>query len=153
MRGSDNSEESEGGFDSDNIDEAVDEEGDDDNDLESERIQGSQGDDLGGGGGDDDDDSVRGGSGGDDGEGLGGSDEEQGTRDVGDEGRTGDEEENYGYKYLADEDDEDDDDEPVDVADDVLGPEDGEGDVDEVNLLGFTAFQADMYQYWNIYDL
>jgi len=125
--------------DRDRLDEAVEKEGDGDNDSESERIQGSWGDDRGGRG-DDDNISLRGGSGGDDGEGLGGDDEEPGTGDVDNEGRNGDEEEDYGYGYLVDEDEEEEDDEPLDVADDVLGPEDGEGDVDEVNLLGFTAF-------------
>src|ERR1700678_2506279 len=59
-----------------------------------------------------------------------GGDEELGTRDVDDEGSDGDEEDDYGYRDLVDEADneEDSDDEPLDVADDALGPEDGEGD-------------------------
>jgi len=75
-------------------------------------------------------------------EGMGGSDDEEGcTRDLdGDEGRGGDEEKDYGYSYLVDDEDGEDSDAPPDMADDALGPEDGEGDVDEVNMLGFTAF-------------
>src|ERR1700679_1883078 len=71
-----------------------------------------------------------------------GGDEEPGTRDVDDEGSNGDEEDDYGYRDLVDEADneEDSDDEPLDVADDALGPEDGEGDDDDVNLLGLAAF-------------
>jgi len=125
--------------DGNDVDEAVDKEGDGDNDSESEHIQGSRGDDLGGGS-DDDDISLRGGSGGHYGEGLGGDNKEPETGDVDDEGRNGDEEEDYGYRYLVDEDDDEDDDEPFDIAGDALGPEDGEGDVDEVDLLGFAAF-------------
>jgi hypothetical protein len=124
---------SEDGFDGDDVDEAMDKEGDGDNSLESEHIQSSRGDDN----------DLGGGNGGDDGEGLGGGDEEPGTGDIDDEGRNGDEEEDYGYRYLVDEDSDEedsDDDEPLDVADDALGPEDGEGDADEVNLLGFAAF-------------
>jgi hypothetical protein len=120
MQGGDDPDESEDG----DVDEAVDKEGDGDNHLESERIQGSQGDYN----------NLRDGEG----EGLGGGDEELGTGDVNDEGRNGDEEEDYGYRYLVDKDsneEDSDDDEPSDVADDALGPEDGEGDVDEVNLL------------------
>jgi len=133
--GRNNSGESKDGSDIDDVDEAgMDKEGDNDNHAEGEHIQGSQGDNLGGDG---DDDGLRGGNGSDDGQGLRGSDEE---REMGDEGRSGDEEEDYGYKYLVDEDDEEDDDEPLDDTDDALGPEDGEGDVEEVNLLGFAAF-------------
>jgi len=108
----------------------VDKEGGGDNDSESEHIQSTWGDDDNNLGGDNHGD--------DEGEGL----EELGTGDVDDEGRNGDEEEDYGYTYLVDKDsDEDsDDDEPLDIADDALGPEDGEGDVDEVNLLGFASF-------------
>jgi hypothetical protein len=129
MRGGDDLDESEDG----DVDEAVDEEGDGDNHLESEHIQGSQGDYN----------NLRDSNGGDEGEGLGGGDEEPGTGDVDDEGRNGDEEEDYGYRYLVDKDSDEedsDDDEPLDVADDALGPEDGEGDDDEVNLLGFAVF-------------
>ena len=43
-------------------------------------------------------------------------------------------------RYLVDEDDNEDDDEPFDITDDALGPKDGEGDVDKVDLLGFAAF-------------
>jgi hypothetical protein len=39
-------------------------------------------------------------------------------------------------KWLTDEDDN----EPLDVTDNALGLEDGEGDVDEINLLGFADF-------------
>ena len=118
--------ESEDGFDGSDIDEAVDEEGGGDNDWESEHIQGNQD-----------------GNGGDKGEGLGGGDGELGTGDVDDEGGIGNEEEDYGYRYLGDEESEEEDsgdEEPLDVADDALGPEDGEGDDDDVNLLGFAAF-------------
>ena len=80
------------------------------------------------------------GNSGDDGEGLGGDNEELEAGDVNDEGRNGDEEEDYGYRYLVDEEDEEDDDEPLDDADNALGPEDGEGDVDEMHLLSFAAF-------------
>ena len=109
--------ESEDGFDSSDIDEAVDEEGGGNNDWESEQIQGNQ-------------------------DGNGG-DGELGTGDVDDEGGIGDEEEDYGCRYLGDEESEEEDlgdEEPLDVADDALGPEDGEGDDDDVNLLGFAAF-------------
>ena len=87
-----------------------------------------------------DDISLRGGNSGDDGEGLRGDNKELETGDVNDEGRNGDEEEDYGYRYLVDKEDEDDDDEPLDDADDALGSEDGKGDIDKVNLLGFAAF-------------
>jgi hypothetical protein len=99
-------------------------------------------DDLDGDGVDSDSEAVdKGGGdsnlrGNDEGEGL----EEPGTGDVNDEGRSGDEEEDYGYIYGTDEDSDSNDDEPLDVADDALGPEDGEGDVDEVDLLGFASF-------------
>jgi len=142
--------ESEGGFeDADDVDEAqgsetVDKSGDSD----PEPFHGSHGgDNLGRG----------------DGEGLGGSDEEPGNGDV-DDDRSGDEEpgtgdvdndrsgdeepgtgdndddDDYGYRYLVDDGDDEDSDDPLDFADDALGPEDGEGDVDEINLLGFAAF-------------
>ena len=91
-----------------------------------------------------------------DGQGLGGCDDEPGNGDSdgddrsGDEGprtgdfddneRSGDEEEDYGYCYLVDDKDDKGGDEPLDVADDVLGPEDGEEDIGKVNLLGFAAF-------------
>ena len=45
-----------------------------------------------------------------------------------------------GYDYLVDDEDEDNGDKTLDFADDPLGPEDGEGDVDELNVLGFAAF-------------
>lgn len=111
----------------------MDKEGDGDNGLESERIQGRQGDYN----------NLRDGNGGGEGEGLGDGDKEPGTGDVDDKGRNGDEEEDYGYRYLVDKDSDEedsDDDEPLDIADDALGPEDGEGDDDDVNLLGFAAF-------------
>ena len=114
----------------------MDKEGNDHNHPEGEHIQDSWGNDLGGSG-DDDNDSLRGGNGGDNSEGLRGSVEE---RDMSDEGRSGDQEEDYGYKYLVDEDDEDNEKKPLDIADDALGPEDGEEDIDKVDLLGFTAF-------------
>jgi len=41
---------------------------------------------------------------------------------------------------LVDDEDEDNGDKTLDFADDPLGPEDGEGDVDELNVLGFAAF-------------
>jgi hypothetical protein len=111
-QGGDDPDEIEDGFDGNDIDEAVDEEAEV---------------------GDGDDNNLRDSNGGD---------EESGTRDVDDEGSNGDEEEDYGYRHLVDEDDneEDSDDEPLDVGDDALGPEDGEGYDDEVNLLGFAAF-------------
>jgi len=87
-----------------------------------------------------DDISLRGGNSGDDGECLGGDNKELETGDVNDEGRNGNEEEDYGYRYLVDENDDDDDDEPLDDADNALGSEDGKEDVDKVNLLGFAAF-------------
>lgn len=73
--------------------------------------------------------------GGDEGEGL----EKPGTGNVDDEGRYGDEEEDYGL-VDRDSDEDSDDNEPLDIADDALGPEDGEGDIDEVDLLGFASF-------------
>ena len=111
MQGGDDadSDEIEDGFDGNDVDEAVDEEGNgDDNNLRDSN----------------------------------GGDEEPGTRVVNDEGSNGDEEDDYGYRDLVDEadDEEDSDDEPLDVADDALGPEDGEGDDDDVNLLGLAAF-------------
>src|SRR5271168_2044998 len=105
----DDADEIEDGFDGNDVDEAVDEEGNgDDNDPRDSN----------------------------------GGDEEPGTRDVDDEGSNGDEEDDYGYRDLVDEADneEDSDDKPLDVADDTLGPEDGEGDDDDVNLLGLAAF-------------
>ena len=59
---------------------------------------------------------------------------ELGTGNVYDNDRRGDEEEDYRYQYLVDdEDDKDSDsDEPLDVVDDALGPENGEGDVDKI---------------------
>jgi hypothetical protein len=53
-----------------------------------------------------------------------------------------DEEEDYGYNfYVADlDEDGDDSDGSPDDADDALGPEDGEGEMDEVNSLGFASF-------------
>jgi hypothetical protein len=87
--------------------------------------------------------------GGDDEEGSHGDSEEDSDNDpdegqpeggsekvVDDEGNSSCDEE-YGYGYSIDDEDGD---EPPDVADDALGPEDGEGDVDEVSLLGFAAF-------------
>lgn len=59
---------------------------------------------------------------------------------TGDNDRSGDEEEDYGYRYLVDNKDDEESDEPLDIVNDALGPEDGEGEVDEVNLLGFAAF-------------
>jgi hypothetical protein len=121
------------GFDGNDVNEAIDKEGDSDNNLESEHIQGSQGDDN----------NLRGGNSGDEGKDLGGGDKEPGTGDVNDESRNGDKEEDYGYRYLVDEDfneEDSDDNEPLDIADDALGPEDGEEDDDEVNLLGFAVF-------------
>ena len=73
-----------------------------------------------------------------------GGDEEPGTRVVDDEGSNGDEEDDYGYRDLVDEADNKENslccDEPLDVADVTLGPEDGEGDDDDVNLLDLAAF-------------
>ena len=91
-QGGDEPDASEDDFDSNDVDEAMDKEGDGDNDLESKHIQGSQS-----GGSDDDDISLRGGSGGHDGEGLGGDNEEPETGDVNDKGRNDNEEEDYGY--------------------------------------------------------
>lgn len=70
-----------------------------------------------------------------------GGDGDLGDSDDGDpdfEGN-GDEEEDYGYGYAISDEEEDDGD-VLDATEDVLGPEDGEGDIDEVNLLGFAAF-------------
>jgi hypothetical protein len=80
------------------------------------------------GNGDDDDRSWHGGN------------EGPRTGDFDDNEGSGDEEEDYGYRYLVDDENDEDSDEPLDVVDDVLGPEDGEGDIDEVNLLGYAAF-------------
>lgn len=72
--------------------------------------------------------------------GLRGSDDDEGvTPDLDNGEGSGDEEEDYGYGYFVDEEDGEDGNE-LDIADDALGPEDGDGDVDEVNLLGFAAF-------------
>lgn len=49
----------------------------------------------------------------------------------------GDEEDDYGYENRVD--DDDDSEQEPDVADDALGPEDGEGEGDEMDLLGFAA--------------
>lgn len=58
--------------------------------------------------------------------------------------RSGDsEEEDYGYSYIVndtDEDASDNSDSQADLADNLLGPEDGEGEVNETNLLGFADF-------------
>ena len=133
MQGGDDPDESEDGFDGNDVDEAMDKEGDGDNGLESECIQGSQGNYN----------NLRDGNGGDEGEGLRDGNKEPGTGDVDDEGRNGDEEEDYGYRYLVDKDSNKEDldnDERLDIADNALGPEDGEGDDDDVNLLGFAVF-------------
>jgi len=90
--------------------------------------------------GDDNDSDILGGSGSDDG-GLQGSNEEEVTGDLDAGEGSGDEEEDYGYGYVVDgEDRSDDSDAPPDDADDALGPEDGEGETDEVNMLGFASF-------------
>lgn len=53
----------------------------------------------------------------------------------------GDLEEDYGYSVNdRDEDPDEDSDSQPDLADDLLGPEDGEGEADEANLLGFADF-------------
>ena len=51
----------------------------------------------------------------------------------------GDEEDDYGYKNHVDDDDDSDSEQEPDFADDALGPEDGEGEGDEIYLLGFAA--------------
>ena len=132
-----------GGDESENDADDADEDKGDKSNSDNDPIQGrSGGCDLGCSGGD--------------GEGLRGSeelghgidvdiddrsgDEEPGTGDVDDNDRSGDEEEDYGYRYLVNDEDDEDSNEPLDIVDDALGPEDGEGDVDEANLLSFTDF-------------
>ena len=92
--------------------------------------------------GDDDSSSENlGGSGSDDGSlQLEGSDEEVQVDDAGEGSGDSDEEEDYGYGYAIDDEGRDDSDAPPDDADDALGPEDGEGETDEVNILGFALF-------------
>ena len=51
----------------------------------------------------------------------------------------GDEEDDYGYKNHVDDNDSSASEEEPDLADDALGPEDGEGESDEMDLLGFAA--------------
>ena len=55
----------------------------------------------------------------------------------GGDGFDGDEEDDYGYENHVD-DDENSEEEP-DLADDTLGPEDGEGEGDKTYLIGFAA--------------
>ena len=75
-----------------------------------------------------------------DNEGQGGSGDEDGYLDN-DEGSCDEEElEDYGFGYTVDDEDGDDGDVLPDIADDTLGPEDGEGNVDEVNSLSFATF-------------
>ena len=59
--------------------------------------------------------------------------EADGTAEVG-----GDEDD-YGYKNHVDDDDDSESEQEPDLADDALGPEDGEGEGDEMYLLGFAA--------------
>jgi hypothetical protein len=109
------------------------------NDDESENELEPQGHD----GCDDNDSDDLGGSGSDDGglqpEGCN-EDVEEATGDLDAGEGSGDEEEDYGYGYEVDDDDRDDSDAPPDDADDALGPEDGEGEIDEVNMFGFASF-------------
>jgi len=98
--------------------------------------------------------SESGGGGGHDDEERGVHDDELELNDVDldgtighEEGRGGeedDEEDDYGYKIGSDgtDSDEETDREELgeDIPDDVLGPEDGGGDEDEVNLLGFANY-------------
>ena len=60
-----------------------------------------------------------------------------GDKADGGDGFDGDEGDDYGYENHVD-DDENSEEEP-DLADDALGPEDGEGEGDETYLLGFAA--------------
>lgn len=46
----------------------------------------------------------------------------------------------FQWQIAADDEDRDDSDAPPDDADDALGPEDGEGEIDEVNMLGYATF-------------
>jgi hypothetical protein len=56
------------------------------------------------------------------------------------DGFGGDEEDNYGYeKHMDDEENSEEEAEEPDLADDALGPEDGEGEGDETYLLGFAV--------------
>jgi len=68
---------------------------------------------------------------------ISGGDEPNGASGDGN-GFGGDEEDDYGYTNRGDDDDENSEPEP-DLADDALGPEDGEGEGDETYLLGFAA--------------
>ena len=51
----------------------------------------------------------------------------------------GDEEDDYGYDNHGDDSDDENSEPEPDLADDALGPEDGEGESDEMYLLGFAA--------------
>jgi hypothetical protein len=68
---------------------------------------------------------------------ISGGDEADGASGDGN-GFGGDEEDDYGYTNRGDDDDENSEPEP-DLADDALGPKDGEGEGDETYLLGFAA--------------
>jgi len=67
---------------------------------------------------------------------ISGGDESDGA--AGD-GFGGDEEDDYGYANRVDDDDDENSEPEPDLADDALGPEDGEGEGDETYLLGFAA--------------
>ena len=65
-------------------------------------------------------------------------DDSEGDADRDDRFVGNEDDEYYGY-YDDLIDDDDDGEPPPDYADDALGPEDGEGDGDEMYLLGFVA--------------
>ena len=67
-----------------------------------------------------------------------GGEEADGTAED-ENGFGGDEEDDYGYKNHVDDDDDSESEQEPDLADDALGPEDGEGEGDEMYLLGFAA--------------
>ena len=74
---------------------------------------------------------------------LMGSKVEGGNGDIEDDEEdsgSADEEEDYGYGYFIDDKDVNNDEAQEDFANDALGPEDGDGDVDEANMLGFSDF-------------
>ncbi|KAF8811643.1 hypothetical protein BYT27DRAFT_7208274 [Phlegmacium glaucopus] len=123
--------EDEHGFNADAVDEdseAMDNLNDDNSENE---LQSGRDDDLGGGGSDDDKEDLRG-SGKDSYGIIGDAENDKGSCN---------EEEDYGYSYSIDDSEDGDNSDTVpDLSDDALGPEDGKGDVDEVNLLKFAVF-------------
>jgi len=107
-----------------------------DEDVEDELETDGSNEEHGGQGDEDDVDNKSGAGSGND-AGGGGEDDEQALGSE-DDGFGGNEDDDYGYSTNTI-DDEDDNELPTEFADDELGPEDGEGDIDKMYLLGFAA--------------